>query len=582
MYVESIPNRNSNPAVLIRQSYKKKNGAYARRTIANISKLPKHVQDGIQTLLKGGVAIHNSSDLHNIFSIVRSYPHGHVAAALGMIRTLGLHTLISRKSPRKQALVCALIAARILHPGSKLATARAIQEQSAHHSMARELGLEQIDEDDLYEAMDYLLEQQPAIERTLARRHLQNGTIVLCDVTSTYMEGQCLPIAQYGYSRDKKKGKKHIIFGLLCTEKGCPVAVEVFPGNIADPTTVASHVNTLKHRFGLSHFVIVGDRGLLTKARIDQDIRPSGLDWITGLRKNSLRIIMQQPSDHPPQTLSDAHNIAEITHPDYPGERLIVCRNPLYKEQQTRKRQQRIARMDQKLDHLVRAVTRTRRPLRGRDHIQYKLGTLLGTHTLKKFYTCTVTDTSLVWQHNTAAIAEAEALDGLYILRTSVSSERMEAPRVVRSYKQLSTVEQAFRSFKSIDLKVRPVFHYREDRVRCHIFLCMLAYYVEWHMRQRLAPLLFDEEDPAAAVAARTDIVAPAQVSPATQQKTRTGRTAEGLPVQSFRSLLDHLATLTKNIVRPKVPNATEMVSMLAEPTPLQAKAFSLLGIRLK
>ncbi len=571
MYIERVPNRNSPPAVLLRESYRQ-HGKVRKRTLANLSKWPDHIVEGLRTLLKGVVAL---PALDAAFEILRSRPHGHVAATLGALRSLGLERLLDRRPSRERALAVAMIVARILEPASKLAVARGLANETMRHTLGEELGVEEADADELYAAMDWLLRRQERIERRLAERHLEDGALVLCDVTSVYFEGSKCPLARRGYSKDGKPGKAQIVFGLLCNREGCPVAVEVFEGNTADPSTLSAQVHKLKQRFSLERIVVVGDRGLLTCARIREDLEPAGLSWITSLRAPAVRKLAQE--GHLQLSLFDERDMAEISVPElYPGERLIVCRNPLLAAERTRKRLELLDATERRLQAVAEATRRRKRPLRGEKEISVRADRALSAKKVGKHFDIEIEDDRFRYSRNQERIDAEAALDGFYVIRTNVCEDRLAADEAVRSYKSLSCVERAFRSFKSVDLKVRPVHHRLAGRVRCHVFLCMLAYYVEWHMRRLLAPLLFDDHDHRDE---RNSPVEPARRSQAARTKAGRQRTTDGLPVQSFQTLLADLATLTRNRVR--TPNAGAFeADLLATPTPLQDRAFKLLGVR--
>ena len=574
MYVETVPNRNSPPAILLREGWRE-NGKVKKRTLANLSRWPAAKIDLLRRLLKDEPLVGPG----DAFDIRRARPHGHVAAVLGTLRKIGLERLIAPKRCAERDRVLALIVARVLNPGSKLATARGLAEATARDSLAETLGLGSVDEDDLYAAMDWLLPRQERIEKGLARRHLNDGALVLYDLTSVYLEGRRCPLAKRGHSRDGKKGKLQIEFGLLCNREGCPVAVEVFAGDTADPATVGSQIEKLRGRFGLSRVVLVGDRGMLTEARIRDEVKPAELDWISALRGPAIRSLVESGAVQ--MSLFDQTNLVEVRSDAYPGERLMVCRNPLLAEQRARKREDLLKATEKLLEPIVAATQREKRRLREAHKIGERVGKVIGKYKMAKHFTWSIDDQGrLVHERNAAAIAREAALDGLYVVRTSLPETEMGAEDTVRSYKRLSRVERAFRSLKSVDLKVRPVFHRTESRVRSHVLLCLLAYYVEWHMRKRLAPLLFDDERPEAADAARESVVAPAKVSESAQRKARRKRTDDGCPVHSLRTLLDDLATLTRNTVVPRLPDA-EAFELLARPTPLQEKALQLLGVRL-
>src|SRR6201996_6360450 len=473
MYIEAVPNRGSPPAILLRESYREA-GKVKKRTLLNLSDWPHERIAGFKALLKGGTVIPQDQDA---ITIVRSLPHGHVEAVLGTARKIGLDRLLGPDGNRCRDLILALVVSRILDPGSKLAAARALSPDTATSSLGEQLGLGVVDEDELYSALDWLAVRQPAIEAALAKRHLSGGTLVLYDVSSSYLEGRRCPLAQFGYSRDGKRGKRQIVYGLLCARDGCPVAIEVFAGSTADPTTLTSQVTKLKERFALDH----------------------------------------------------------------------------------------------DLARIATAVARKRRPLRGKAEIGLEIGAVLDKHKMAKHFALDITDTSFSFARKTDEITVEAALDGLYVVRTSL-------PAAVRSYKSLSLVERAFRCIKTVDLQIRPIYHWLADRVRAHVFLCMLAYYLEWHMRQRLAPLLYDDTDKEAAEAQRSSVVAKAERSPAAATKQPPGRTEDGLPVHSFRTLLDDLATLTRNtLVTAIAPD--QPFTLIARPTPVQQRARDLLGL---
>ncbi|MCY4661540.1 MAG: IS1634 family transposase [Acidobacteria bacterium] len=574
MFIDRVPNRNSPPAVLLRESYRE-DGKVKKRTLANLSKWPDELVEGLRVLLKGGVALPSMGDA---FEILRSRPHGHVAAVLGTLRALGLEKLLDRRRSRERALAVAMIVARILDPRSKLATARSLAGETLAHTLGGELGVGDADADELYRAMDWLLRRRDRIERHLAERSLADGSLVLCDVTSTYFEGRKCPLARRGYSRDGKRGKLQIVFALLCDGRGCPVAVEVFEGNTADPGVVGAQIRKLRERFSLSRIVLVGDRGLLTGARIREELQPAGLEWITALRADAIRKLANGGDLQ--LSLFDERDLAEIESSDYPGERLVVCRNPLLAAERARKRGELLAATERELEKVAAATRRERSPLTDPEKIAVRADRALRSRKVgKHFDTEVAADGRFAYARNEERIAAEAALDGIYVIRTNVPAEELSAGDVVRSYKSLGRVERAFRSYKSVDLKVRPVHHRLEGRVRAHVFLCMLAYYVEWHMRRALAPILFDDDDPDAAEALRASPVAPAKPSPAARAKAARRRTPDGLPVHSFRTLLADLATLTKNRVRPVAAGAPA-ADVLARPTPLQAEAFRLLGVK--
>jgi transposase len=574
MYIESVPNRNSPPAILLRESYRE-NGKVRKRTLCNLSDWPTAHIEGLRGVLKGGIVIAPDREA---FTVTRSLPHGHAALVLGTARKIGLDSMIGPAGDRCRDLVLAMIAARIIEPGSKLAAARALAPETATSSLGAILGLGEVDEDELYTALDWLNERQLAIETALAKRHLKNGTLVLYDVSSSYMEGRCCSLAHRGYSRDGRKGTLQIVYGLLCAPDGCPVAIEVFDGNTGDPTTLAAQVRKLKQHFGLDHVVLVGDRGMITQARLTEDIKTAGLDWITALRAPAIKELVKGGALQ--LSLFDERDMASITSPDFPGERLIVCRNPDLAQERTRKRQELLAATERDLARIRTATARKRNPLRGASAIGLAVGAVIDKHKMRKHFDIDITDTTFSFTRKIDAIAAEAANDGVYIVRTSLAAEVLDDAATVRSYKSLSQVERAFRCIKTVDLHVRPVHHWLADRVRAHVFLCMLAYYLEWHMRRKLAPLLFDDTDKDAAEASRKSVVASARRSPEAIRKQNTGVTRDGLPVHSFRTLLADLATLARNTIATAITPGYPL-TVLTRPTPVQRKAFELMEIAL-
>jgi transposase len=474
--------------------------------------------------------------------------------------------------------VLAMIVARVLDPASKLATARSLGEEAHLAALRAELGLGSVEAEQLYAALDWLYVHQAAIEQRLARRHLDDASLVLYDVTSSYFEGRTCPLGAYGHSRDGKKGKLQVVYGLLCNREGCPVAVEVFEGNTGDPTTLKPQIDKVRERFHLERVIFVGDRGMLTSARIREDLEGlDGVDWISALCTSDIRKLEASPGFQ--LSLFDERGFVEITDPAFPGERLVVCRNPLLAEQRARKREALLEATEAKLDEIVRATTRTKRALRGEDKIALRVGRVINARKVAKHFRLEITERSFTYHRDEARIAAEAALDGIYVVRTSLPEDAMGSEEVARSYKGLSVVERAFRSVKTVDLHVRPIYHVLSERVRAHIFLCMLAYYVEWHLRRRLAPLLFDDEDPAGAEELRSSVVAPAQVSPGARKKAQTLHTADGLPVHSFQTLLKALSRVSKTRIRIRFADS-EPFEKLSGLAPLQDKAFSLLGLR--
>jgi transposase len=577
MYVTEIPNRNSPPAILLRESYRE-NGKVRTRTIANISHLRPAQIDALRASLSGAVSAPRLS-LPESFLIDRSRPHGHVAAVLGSLRKLQLPAILDPRSSRQRDLVVAMISARILDPASKLATARGLHSDTLHSSLGESLSLDSADETELYSAMDWLLARQPRIERELAKRQLQDGAMVLYDLTSTYFEGRHCPLAKLGHSRDNKSGTPQIVFGLLTNAAGCPVAVEVFEGNTSDPKTVARQVDKLRLRFGLQKVILVGDRGMITSARIREDLPAShGIEWISALRATQIQKLARDGQLQ--MSFFDKTDMVEIAHPDFPGERLVACFNPLLAEERARKRPELLAATEKQLEKIAAATKRARRPLRGKQNIGVRAGKILNRYKMGKHFELRIEEESFHYRRKEANIEREQSLDGIYVIRTSVKADALSGEQVVASYKSLSGVERAFRSLKTVDLHVRPIHHRLPDRVRAHILLCMLAYYVEWHMRQLLAPLLFDDHDKPQARAARASVVAPAQRSAVALRKAATKTTDDGFPVHSFQTLLGDIATIAKNRIQPtdkKIP----AFDMLTTPTALQQRAFDLLGVTL-
>jgi hypothetical protein len=570
MYIESVPNRASPPAILLRESFRA-DGRVRKRTLANLSAWPTDLVEGFRTLLKGGIAVAADG-----IRIRRALPHGHAAAVLGTMRAIGLDRRLGQPSDQRLApLAMALIASRLVSPASKLATARELAADTAASSLGRLLGLGAVDEVELYRALDWLGARQGAIETALARRHLKDGALVLYDVSSSWLEGRCCELARFGYSRDGKKGKLQIVYGLLCAADGCPVAVEVFEGNTADPMTLSAQIDKLKERFGLSRVVLVGDRGMITSARIHDELKPAGLDWITALRAPQIRALLDTGVFQ--LSLFDERDLAEITAPEFPGERLVVCKNPLLAEERARKREDLLQATEAALAKLAGQIARgTGR--KGQDKIARAVGRIENHYKLAKLFDITVAEDGFTFARNHTRIAEEARLDGFYVIRTSVEDNALAAENVVGAYKGLARVERAFRSLKTVDLHLRPIHHWLAPRVRAHVFLCLLACHVEWHMRERLKPMLFDDDDPTAAAAERASIVAPAQPSPAALRKRASKLTAEGGPVHSFQSLLRDLATCTLNEMTTTLNDAYSF-TLVATPTPIQAQAFRLLDV---
>jgi hypothetical protein len=570
MYVARIPNRGSPPAILLRESYRE-GGKVKNRTLANLSHWPEHKVDKLQRALKDMPA---ARDLGEAFEITRSLPHGHVAAVLGTVRRLGVEQLLDATPSRKRDLVTAMLVAQVIDPGSKLATARGLRAETATSSLGQLLGVSGCDEDDLYAAMDWVLARKGAIETQLAARHLVNGTLVLYDVSSAAFEGRTCPLGAIGHARDGVKGRLQIVYGLLCTTAGIPIAIEVFQGNTADPKTLAAQIDKLKNRFRLSRVCLVGDRGMLTDARIRDEVRPAQLEWLSALRAPQIKALVEAGALQ--LSLFDEQDLVEIDSPDFPGERLVCCHNPVLAAERARKRADLLAATEKELAPIAAASARQRRPLRGKDKIALRVGKVINHYKMAKHFTLEITDESFTFSRNTETIAAEAALDGIYVLRTSLPAHTLPTDDVVLRYKGLEDVERFFRTLNS-ELDVRPIRHRLPDRVRAHMFLRMLSYYLVWHMKQVLAPILFQDNDKLAAATKRTNPAAAAQRSDDALAKAARKRTTEDTPVHSFTSLLTDLATVCANHIQPAddLPAFTKVTT----PTPLQRRAFELLDI---
>jgi hypothetical protein len=570
MYVARIPNRGSPPAILLRESYRQ-GGKVKNRTLANLSHWPEPKVDALAQTLKG---LPPKLDLSQAFEITRSLPHGHVAAVLGTARRLGVEELIDATPSRTRDLVTAMLVAQVIDPGSKLAVARGLRAETATSSLGQLLGVASCDEDDLYAAMDWVLERKEVIENALAARHLVNGTLVLYDVSSAAFEGRTCPLGAIGHPRDGVKGRLQIVYGLLCSPAGIPIAIEVFEGNTADPNTLAAQITKIKTRFGLSRVCLVGDRGMLTHARIRDEVRPGQLDWISALRAPQIKALVEEGALQ--LSLFDTQDLFEISSPEFPGERLVCCHNPALADKRARKRQDLLAATEKELTPIAAATGRAKRALRGKDKIALRVGKVINHYKMAKHFTLTITDESFTFTRNTEAIAAEAALDGIYVLRTSLPEHTLGRDDVVLRYKNLADVERFFRTLNS-ELDVRPIRHRLADRVRAHMFLRMLSYYISWHMKAALAPILFVDNDKPAAAAKRANPVAAAQRSDQALTKAARKRTPEDTPVHSFTSLLADLATLCANQIQP----ADDMpaFTMPTSPTPLQRRAFELLDL---
>jgi hypothetical protein len=570
MYITRVPNRASPPAVLLRESYRE-GGKVKNRTVANLSSWPEAKVEALSRALKGLPP----AGLEGMVEVARSLPHGHVAAVLGTIRELGLEELIDPEPSRQRDLVSAMAVAQVTGPGSKLAIARGLQEATAASSLGEVLHLGGCDEDDLYGAMDWLAARQDRIEDALAARHLAGGTLVLYDVSSAAFEGRTCPLGAIGHPKDGVRGRLQIVYGLLTSKDGVPVAIEVFKGNTGDPKTVAAQVAKVKDRFALTRVVLVGDRGMLTAARLREDIRPAGLDWITALRAPQVKALVRDGALQ--LELFDQMDLAEISSPDYPGERLVACKNPLLEAERARKRESLLQATEADLEKIAAAVARERRPLRGADTIALRADRVLRRRKIAKHFTTSISGERFSYTRNQESIAAEAALDGIYVLRTSVSAGGLEAGEVVSSYKALAHVERAFRAFNT-DLDIRPIRHRTETRVRAHVFLRMLSYYITWHMQARLAPILFTDDDKPTAQATRPSPVAPAARSPRALAKAAAKHTESNHPVHSFDSLLTDLATICLNQIQP-AGGALPAFRLVTTPTPLQRHALDLLGV---
>ncbi len=564
MHIDAVPNRTSRPTYLLRESYRE-GKKVCKRTLANLSALSDEQIEAIRTVLSG-VSVR---PIQALFETLRSRPHGHVQAVRVAMQRLGLESLIASRASPERDRVCALIAARVLAPHTKLATTRWWHTTT----LAEEYGVEEADEDDLYAAMDWLLERQSGIERKLAARHLSEGSLALYDLSSSYFEGTHCPLGKIGHNRDGKKNKLQVNYGLLTTRTGCPVAVSVYEGNTADAKTLMPQVVKLREEFGLEHLVLVGDRGMISHKAIGELRELEGLAWITALKSSQIRSLVEAEALQ--LGLFDERNLFELAHPDYPGERLIACRNAQLAKLRTHKRQALLEATELELQRIRARIERGR--LKGQAAIGLRVGRVLNKYKVGKHFALEIGDKNFHFRRLEDQITAEAALDGIYVIRTGVPKKQMSAADAVRNYKALAHVERAFRSLKTLDLKVRPIHHRLEGRVRAHIFLCMLAYYVEWHLREVWRELLFADEDQAAK--AHRDPVAPAKRSAAAQEKATTHTRANGAPVHSFRTLLEELSTLVRNTCRmlgAAAPSAT--FESLTTPTSLQRRAFELIN----
>jgi CBS domain-containing protein len=579
MFITAIPNRNSRPAILLREGYRE-DGKVKMRTLANLSNLPPEKIAALKAALKGG-AVGGDPIVES------SLPHGHVLAVTGMMDQLGLPKLLFGKRHHLRELALALVAGRVIEPCSKLSLAQALAKGAEHHSLGEVLGLGELGKaidpenpessqekraaGEFYAAMDWLLERQAKIEDALAKRHLSSGCTVLYDLSSSYFEGSSCPLAKYGYSRDHRKDRPQVQYGLLCNEDGIPVAIEVVEGNTGDPKTIPAQVERLRERFGLERVVVVGDRGMVTEARIREDIATVGYDWISALVHKSILPLVNAKVITP--SLFDERGLAEITHPDYPGERLIACYNPIRAQDQVRKREDLLALTEKGLQKVADACRREKKPLQGVTEIGLKTGAALAKYKMAKFFSIRIHDCGMSWHRKPEVLAKDAAMDGIYVIRTSLPEEAMGAEQAVLTYKRLAKVERAFRTMKSVDLQVRPIYHRTEERVKAHLFLCMLAYYVEWHLRQAWAPLLYTDEEGSL----RDTPVSPVQASASGKLKKKRAHTVDGLPLQSFSGLMKTLSALS--LTRIRVGKGGPLCTKVSRPTPIQARALDLIGV---
>src|SRR3990172_8593495 len=567
MYIETVPNRGPPPAILLREA-RREGKKIVKRALANVSHWAGEQVEAFRLLLRGERLV----PAGELFRVERTLPHGHVEAILGMIEKLGLDTVIASKRCRERDLILAMIVERLIHPRSKLANTR----QWNDTTLSEELSVANVDVDELYDALDWLLARQSRIERKLASRHLEDGGLVLYDVSSSYYEGHSCPLARRGHDRDGRKGLPIIVYGVMTDRRGCPVTVQVYPGNTGDPTTVADQVDKLRKKFGLADVGLVADRGMLTQARIDELKDYPGLGWISALRSGSIRKLMEQ--GYLQRSLFDRQNLAEIRSPEFPGERLMACYNPLLADQRRRKREELLAATEIKLQAIAAEVAKRKRKLLSKDRIGVKLGRVIDRYKMAKHFEWTIEEGRFRWHRREESIREEAELDGIYVIRTSEPEGRLSAEDTVRGYKSLAQVERVFRCMKGTDLRVRPIYHHTEEHVRAHIFLCLLAYYVEWHLRAAWSPVLFQDEELPQARQTR-DAVAPAQASAKAKAKKAERHTADGLPAQSFDSLLMHLASRTRNLCRMSSQPSGAGLTQITEATPLQTRAMELLEL---
>lgn len=540
---------------LLRHSFREE-GRVLNRTVANLSMLPDAAVEALRLALRGEVLAPVAEQIE----LAEVRPHGHVAAVVGTMRELGFDRIFATRKSREKDLAMALVAGRVLHAGSKLSLSGLLAEGTRSSTLGQVLGVEGADENELYGAMDWLVERQGKIEDALAKKHLTNGCLVLYDVSSSYMEGKHCPLARFGYSRDHRRDRMQITYGLLCNADGCPVAVEVFEGNTNDHQTVANQVQKLKGRFGLKHVVLVGDRGMVSETTIREELEPLGLDWVTALKEASVRKLAEARVITP--SLFDTERMAEIQHPNFPGERLIACFNPYTKERSVKRREDLLQTTERHLQKVQEATQRKTKPLQGAGDIGMAAGKALARTGMGKYFRILIQAGGLSWCRRPGVIAQEAALDGIYVIRTKVPAEQMNAEQTKAAYQALSKVERAFRSLKDMDLQIRPIHHRLENRVRAHVFLCMLAYHVEWHLRRAWEPLLWAEKEP----------------KPHAGKKA-TGLNEGGMRVMRYRDLMRELAAYTRNTLRfNQAEKAT--LTLYPTPSPLQQKAFDLLHLK--
>lgn len=576
MYIERVPNRNSPPAVLLREGWRE-DGKIKKRTVANLSHLPDHIIENLRAALKNEVvpAAQAIVDPEQALVLHDARPHGHVAAVLGTLRRIGLERMIDRRACRERDVAVAMIVDRLLCGDSKLATARHCHADTATSSLGSILDLDDLSEKECYAAMDWLLERQPAIQKRLAAQHLDPGGMVLFDLTSSYFEGHACPLAAHGYSRDHRRDRPQVVYGMYCNALGVPIGVDVFPGNTNDHRAFPQAVERARSDFGIDQVVFVGDRGMISGKAIDNLLRDSdGAGWITALTNSAIASLERQGAIQ--TTWFDEQDLIAITHPDHPEERLVVCRNPLLADERRRKREELLIETEKKLAAVQQRVRRDYRPLRGQDAIGVAIGKVIDTKKMAKHFDTCITDDDVTFERNQQRIDKEATLDGLYIIRTSVPEQQMSAEDIVANYKNLARVERAFQSLKSINISVRPIYHHLEERVRAHIFLCMLAYYVEYAMRRALAPILFHDE---IVDRDRLSVVQPARRSAEAQAKDSTKKTSDGCPVSSFRDVIAGLQAITKTRVTIRNHPAQGFTKM-STPSPYQNTIIELLGVQ--